>query len=89
MHFGAYLMADEKTAPTTEERSTAFKPVEGGNDMQSGEALLVEAYAAIWAIVFVYLLLAWRRQRQLDARITTLDAALAKARSEADARGAD
>jgi CcmD family protein len=89
VHFGAYLMADEKTAPTTEERSTAFKPVEGGNDMQSGEALLVEAYAAIWAIVFVYLLLAWRRQRQLDARITTLDAALAKARSEADARGAD
>lgn len=89
MHFGAYLMADEKAAPATEERSTAFRPVEGGNDMQSGEALLVEAYAAIWAIVFVYLLLAWRRQRQLDARITTLDAALAKARSEADARGSD
>lgn len=89
MYFAAYSMADEKAAPTTEERSTAFKPVQGGTEMQSGEALLVEAYAAIWAIVFVYLLLAWRRQKRLDARISTLDAALAKARSEADARGAD
>lgn len=89
MSFGANAMTDEKAAPTTEERSTAFKAVEGGNEMQSGEALLVEAYAAIWVIVFLFILLGWRRQKELDARIATLDAALGKARAEADARGAD
>jgi CcmD family protein len=63
-----------------DDRSTSFKPVQGAPDMQSGEKLLVEAYAAIWIILFALIALSWRRQRQLEARIDTLDGALGKAR---------
>lgn len=70
------------TVPTTpDDRGQAFKPVEGASQMQSGEKLLVEAYAAIWLILFVAVLLSWRRQRQLEARVSTLEVALEKARA--------
>ncbi len=71
---------------TAEDRSTTFRPVEGGTEMQSGEKLLVEAYAAIWLILFALVLLSWRRQRALDARVAGLEDALAKARA-AEAKG--
>lgn len=72
------------TTAAAEDRSTAFRPVQGGTEMQSGEKLLVEAYAAIWVILFVMVLLSWRRQRHLDDRMTTLAAAIDKARAAAD-----
>lgn len=68
---------------TVEDRSTTFRPVQGGDQMQSGEHLLVEAYAAIWIVLFALILLGWRRQRRIDARVTGLEAALAQARAEA------
>ncbi|UQA55122.1 CcmD family protein [Polyangium aurulentum] len=64
-----------------EDRSATFQPVQGGNEMQSGERLLVEAYAAIWVIVFVFLALMFRRQRRLDQRIEALDDALRRVRA--------
>jgi CcmD family protein len=67
-------------------RSQAFRPVEGGSEMQSGEKLLVEAYAAIWIILFAFLLLSWRRQKQVDRRVATLEATLQQARREAEKR---
>ncbi|EYF04346.1 CcmD family protein [Chondromyces apiculatus] len=67
------------TTPTVEERGQAFRPVQGG-DMQSGEMLLVEAYAAIWLIAFALILLSWRRQQKLDGRLQALEAALERAR---------
>src|ERR1700733_10745595 len=70
------------TAPSTEDRSTAFRPVEGGTEMQSGEKLLVEAYTAIWIILFAFVLLSWRRQRRLDERVAGLEAAVEAARRE-------
>lgn len=80
--------ASATAAPTTEgssaDRAQAFRPVEGGNQMQSGERLLVEAYAAIWLILFMMLLLSWRRQRRIDRRIDALEAAIAKARDAGD-----
>jgi CcmD family protein len=54
--------------------------------MQSGERLLVEAYAAIWIIVFAMILFSWRRQRQIDRRVDALDASLRKARGQ-DGKG--
>jgi CcmD family protein len=54
--------------------------VEGGSELQSGEKLLVEAYAAIWIILFALVLLSWRRQRGLDERMTQLEGAIEKAR---------
>jgi CcmD family protein len=78
------------TTTGAEDRSTAFRPVQAGNEMQSGEKLLVEAYAAIWVILFAMVLLSWRRQRHLDDRMSTLEAAIDKARasSEADSKKA-
>jgi hypothetical protein len=51
--------------------------------MQSGEKLLVEAYAVIWLILFGLVLLSWRRQRTIDDRVTALAGALASARAQA------
>jgi CcmD family protein len=61
-------------------RAQTFRPVEGGQELQSGERLLVEAYAAIWVILFVFLVLSWRRQRRIDERVATLEGALERAR---------
>jgi len=79
--------ATTQTTPTVDDRSTTFRPVEGGTEMQSGEKLLVEAYAAIWVILFALILLSWRRQRRIDARMVALEGAIDKAR-EADASSA-
>lgn len=73
------------SAAAADDRSTAFRPVEAGNEMQSGEKLLVEAYAAIWVILFALVLLSWRRQRGMDDRMGHLAAAIDKARMAADA----
>jgi hypothetical protein len=70
--------------PTVDDRNTAFRPVQGGAEMQSGEKLLVEAYAAIWVILFVLILLSWRRQRGIDERMSVLSSALDKAREESE-----
>lgn len=78
-------------APTTttgaDDRNTAFRAVQGGNEMQSGEKLLVEAYAAIWVILFALVLLSWRRQKGLDERMGTLSAAIERARKESPPAG--
>jgi hypothetical protein len=75
------------TAQSTDDRSTSFRPVEGGNELQSGEKLLVEAYAAIWIILFAMVLLSWRRQKGLDDRMGTLSAAIDKARRQERGEG--
>lgn len=75
-------------APTVttsaDDRSTAFRAVQGGGELQSGEKLLVEAYAAIWVILFVMILLSWRRQRGIDERLAVLSTAIDKARGESE-----
>ncbi|MDI1449432.1 CcmD family protein [Polyangium sp. 6x1] len=67
---------------TADDRGTTFRAVEGGNQMQSGEKLLVEAYAFIWIVVLVFVASMFRRQRRLDRRIDTLETALQKARAK-------
>jgi hypothetical protein len=64
------------------DRGTEFKPVTGAPEMQSVEMLLVEAYAAIWLVLFAMVLLAWRRQRGVEERIATLEGAIRKARED-------
>jgi CcmD family protein len=71
------------TTTTAEDRSTSFRAVQGGNEMQSGEKLLVEAYAVIWLVLFGLVLLSWRRQRKIDDRVSSLEGALAAARTQA------
>jgi CcmD family protein len=75
----------ERPAPstpnTTEQRSTSFRSVQGGEALQSGEKLLVEAYSVIWVLVFGMLLFSWRRQRKMDERIAGLEQAVTAARA--------
>lgn len=63
---------------TADSRATTFQAVEGG-ETRSGEVLLVEAYAVLWVILFGWLLLMWRKQTRLSARIEELDRALDRA----------
>lgn len=67
---------------TADDRGATFRAVEGGNQMQSGEKLLVEAYAFIWIVILVFVASMFRRQRRLDRRIETLEMALQKARAK-------
>ena len=73
------LVASDLAPKSADERSEAFRSVSGGPELQSGEKLLVEAYAAIWLILMGLLLLSWRRQSKLDGRIASLEKALARA----------
>jgi CcmD family protein len=79
----SHAALQQPTGTATDDRAQAFRPVEGGNQMQSGEKLLVEAYAAIWLIIFAMVFLSWRRQKQIDRRIDALEAAVQKARAGA------
>jgi CcmD family protein len=84
------LAAQPAPAPTSTTddpsgRSTAFRPVENQKPLQSGEKLLVEAYAAIWLILLFFVLMSWRRQRTLDRRIADLEAAVGAQRAGAAA----
>lgn len=64
---------------TPDDRSTSFRAVEGGPEMRSGTVLLVEAYAAIWIVLMVWLLMLWRKQRSLHERLDQVEAALTRA----------
>lgn len=64
---------------TVEGRSEAFRPVSDQREMQSGEKLLVEAYAAVWLIVFGVILLSWFRQNALAKRLARLEEAVSRA----------
>jgi len=61
-------------------RNTEFRAVEGGTEMQSGTALLTEAYAAIWLCAFALIVAGLRKMRRLEARIEGLADELARAR---------
>jgi hypothetical protein len=87
MYFQSPAPAPTATTQGADDRSTAFRAVEGGNEMQSGEKLLVEAYAALWLILFGLILISWRRQKAIDARVVTLESELAKVRAAAPGGG--
>lgn len=65
------------------DRSTEFRAVDEG-EMQSGEVLLVQAYAAIWLLLFGMLILLWKKQRGLHARLDSMDKALDRLGQKAD-----
>ncbi len=55
--------------------------------MQSGQALLVEAYAAMWLFVFFLVFMSLRKLRTIDARIERLTEELARTRRDGEAKG--
>ena len=64
------------TPLTPADRSTEFVAVQGGSESTSAEVLLVTAYLLMWAILLVFLLLTWRKQGRIDARLSELDGEL-------------
>lgn len=68
------------TSQGADDRAQAFKAVEGGQEMQSGERLLVIAYMVIWVLILGFVAFSFRKQSRLDARIVALESALAKSR---------
>jgi hypothetical protein len=79
----AAATGEPKPTETQPASGTGFAPVEGGPEMQSGEALLVEAYAVMWILVLGFVVLAWRRTIAFERRLDSLEAVLAAAREPA------
>jgi CcmD family protein len=75
----AQPVAAPSASTTPDDRSTSFRPVEGGTEMRSGTVLLVEAYAAIWLVLMVWLVMLWNKQRSLHGRLDDVERALARA----------
>jgi hypothetical protein len=72
---------------TPADRATEFKAVEGDTGEQyNGYTLMVEAYAALWVVLMGWLLVLWLKQRDLNARIDGLEAAIARAERGATAK---
>jgi hypothetical protein len=82
---GQAAPADTAQTTTPDGRSTTFQPVEGGPEQHSGSALLVEAYVILWLILMAWLLLTWRRQKAIGARLEGLEKAIDRAASKVDA----
>lgn len=61
----------QPTSP--ESRDAGFRAVTGGPELASGTTLLVEAYAAIWILLFAMVALTWRRITKLETRIKELE----------------
>jgi CcmD family protein len=78
-----FSQAASQAAPegssTPSDRATSFQPVEGGGEHRSGVTLMVEAYAVIWTILMVWLVLLWRKQARLNERLDGLEGAIVKA----------
>ena len=73
----ALSLAPESTGQPAP-RETEFRAVQGGPEIASGEVLLIEAYAALWVILLGFLLISWRRQSRLDARLAELERSLTR-----------
>ncbi len=67
---------------SADDRAETFKAVDGG-ETYSGNALLVEAYAAIWLLLFAWIFLLWRKQASLGARLDGLEKAIDRAAAKA------
>jgi len=64
-----------------DDRAQTFEAQQGAPipEAHSGEKLLVTAYALIWVIAMIFVMMMWLRQRKLSERLATLEKALDKA----------
>ncbi|MBK7582278.1 MAG: hypothetical protein IPI67_18985 [Myxococcales bacterium] len=64
------------TSTNPDDRSTEFVAVQGGRESTSAGTLLVAAYLVIWALLFGFLYMGWRRSQVIQARLEGLEKAL-------------
>jgi hypothetical protein len=72
---------------TTPTKPEGFAPVAGG-ELTSGAVLLVEAYAVIWLLAFVFIYSMWRRTRAIESKVDGLKRAIDSAGKPAKASAA-
>ena len=71
------MSAQPKTTTSApEERKEEFRPDVGGAESASAGTLLVVAYLVMWALLLGFVLLSWRRQNKVDARLSELERSL-------------
>jgi CcmD family protein len=73
------MMHASMIQPSADDRATEFTAVDGTGEQFNGYTLMVEAYAAIWLILMVWLVFIWRKQANLMARVEGLEAAITRA----------
>ena len=73
------------TPNTPDDRATEFQAVQGG-ETYSGDKLVVEAYAAIWLILMVWIGMLWRKSQSLTMRLEGLEAAIDRAAAAKDGK---
>jgi hypothetical protein len=71
-------MSEAQPSNDPNARSMGFEPVQGGQETTSAEALLVAAYLVMWALVFDFLGMGWRRQGRLEGRVSELERAIGR-----------
>ncbi len=67
-------------------RSTEFVAVQGGGETTSAASLLIGAYLLMWALLFSFVFLSWRRQARVETRIAELEKAIAAGSGDGSAR---
>ena len=60
---------------------SGFNAVNDQKEMQSGEALLIEAYIAIWVLLFAFIVIAWKRTRKAEDKIAELEKAIERVKT--------
>ncbi len=74
----------EEVPRQAEERApTQFQSVGNAPANYNGYTLMVTAYALIWIILMVWLLMMWQKSRSLAARVADLDLAIDRAAAKA------
>ena len=68
--------------PSADDRATEFQAVADTGEHFNGYTLMVEAYAAIWLILMVWLFFIWRKASDLTARVDGLERAIARAEAK-------
>ena len=73
-------MHDSMIQPAAaDDRATEFKAVDGTGEQFDGYTLMVEAYAAIWLILMMWLVFIWRQQVEVTSRVEGLEDAITRA----------
>lgn len=76
----------QQPAPTTPAPATEYVAVPNGGEQYNGGQLMVGAYAAIWVVLMVWILLLWKKQAALGARLEGLERTIDRAAAAIDAK---
>ena len=76
----------EPAAPQSapDDRATEFTALDPNAERFSGPTLVVEAYAAIWLILMIWIFMLWRKQASLAERLDDLERTIDRAAESAE-----